>query len=316
MESTRDKLLESMLQTNNSKTTQQKLIIDLSEPINEASEETTIAPPEMSMLEMMMAAQAEAKKVKEIEQTEAAKKSTKEFGGGFKKGFFGNKKSDFSSTNNHNSNNTSVQTATTTANKNTPQASQAKAFKASIPSPGSSQRLTSDDSKPTSQTSTSNLVSNSTLTSASSTSSSGRGDLPTVRKDPSAKSALVMDEVQTALKGDDSMLAKLQQGEWMTPDLMETFQSNPIIAAGFKNPICMAAMQLMQSNPNEAKKRFQGQPEVELFLKEFGAVMAKHFEGLGATSGPGAASGPGFAGHVGPVTELGPLQAEALKRAK
>ena len=38
----------------------------------------------------------------------------------------------------------------------------------------------------------------------------------------------------------------------------------------------------MQTDPKEAKKRFEGDPEVELFMGEFGKVMSSHFSQLGA----------------------------------
>ena len=40
-------------------------------------------------------------------------------------------------------------------------------------------------------------------------------------------------------------------------------------------------MEMMQKNSTEAKKKFQGDPEVDLFLREFGLVMSVHFEKLG-----------------------------------
>lgn len=72
--------------------------------------------------------------------------------------------------------------------------------------------------------------------------------------------------------------------DWMTPDLVSNFQSNKIVSNGFKNPKCMAAMQLLQKNPKEAQTKFQNDPEVSLFLQEFGKLMAGHFEALGSSS--------------------------------
>ena len=37
----------------------------------------------------------------------------------------------------------------------------------------------------------------------------------------------------------------------------------------------------MQADPKEAKKRFQNDSEVDKFMKEFGRVMAGHFNSLG-----------------------------------
>ena len=101
--------------------------------------------------------------------------------------------------------------------------------------------------------------------------------------------------------------------EWMTPDLMSAFQANVVVANGLRNPKCMAAMQLMQSNPEEAKKKFANDPDVDLFLREFGRLMADHFNQLSATSSASTASS---APKPTPIQEIGPLQAQAMQKQK
>jgi hypothetical protein len=92
---------------------------------------------------------------------------------------------------------------------------------------------------------------------------------------------------------------------------MNQLQDNPILARGLNHPKCLAALQLLQSNPNEAKTRFQNDPEVSLFLQEFGKVMSNHFFALGEqsqqTNQPPSSSG---------IQEIGPLYAEVLARQK
>jgi hypothetical protein len=90
----------------------------------------------------------------------------------------------------------------------------------------------------------------------------------------------------------------------------------------------MAAMQLMQRNPEEAKARFGNDPEVNAFLREFGRVMGEHFTALGQKE-DGAASSTQEKGSTAPKiveldsnssavggssTTLGPLADEALRR--
>jgi hypothetical protein len=58
------------------------------------------------------------------------------------------------------------------------------------------------------------------------------------------------------------------------------FQTNDVIRNGLNNARCTAALQMMQSDPKEAKKRFEGDPEIDLFMKEFGKVMSLHFNEL------------------------------------
>lgn len=74
-----------------------------------------------------------------------------------------------------------------------------------------------------------------------------------------------------------------QNTEWVTPTLLAVFQKNDVIRNGLKNARCTAALQMMQSDPKEAKKRFEGDPEVDLFMREFGKVMSLHFNELSET---------------------------------
>ena len=106
--------------------------------------------------------------------------------------------------------------------------------------------------------------------------------------------------------------------DWVTPDLMSKLQQNSILAAGLRNPKCTAAIQLMQENPAEAQKKFGGDEEVDLFMKEFGKVMAAHFESLDATThkNPARAVTPLISEETesGKNHSIGPLHAEVLKR--
>ena len=73
-------------------------------------------------------------------------------------------------------------------------------------------------------------------------------------------------------------------------------------------------MELMKTNPNEAKKRFEGDPEVDQFMREFGRLMSDHFNKLGSNqTSNNQKSG---VQEVREVQEVGPLQVEALKRSK
>ena len=213
-----------------------------------------------SILELMMAAQREAKATKDEEVKKDMKKG---FGSGFAKGFFNdsNKKKDSKSSK---SNNTNASTTTTT---------------------------------------TSN--SNSTTINV------------TKKKDDDGKLKDIMKDVKKAMDDDTNPLLKqLQQGDWVTDDLKTAFSKNSIVTNGFSNPKCMAAMELMKTNPNEAKKRFEGDPDVDIFMKEFGRLMSDHFNKLGSkqtTSSSSSTNGSGIQ-EVKEVKEVGPLQVEAMKR--
>jgi hypothetical protein len=111
-------------------------------------------------------------------------------------------------------------------------------------------------------------------------------------------------EVRSAMEESTNPAVKeLQKGEWMTPDLMQQFAGNPIISRGLRNPKCQKAMELMQSNPEQAKKQFLGDEEVDMFMREFGKVMGAHFDRLGSKQEEQAAA-----------SELGPLADAAIKR--
>ena len=109
--------------------------------------------------------------------------------------------------------------------------------------------------------------------------------------------------------------------EWITPALLAVFQENEVIRNGLGNQKCTQALQLMQSDPKEAKKRFQGDPEVDLFMSEFGRVMSSHFDQLGATQernkqNLGSKTPQSAVEGVATInsSSMGVLQAEAVER--
>jgi hypothetical protein len=288
------------------------------EPVKPVRE--SVQDDQPSILEMMMAAQREANAEKAKEKAvEAEVESKKPIGNGFKKGFFGGS--------------AKPKATTTTA---------AKKADAEV--------------------------------------------IEVKKAPPAAKAAspYVFDDVQRAMEEDQHPLLKQlkQKGkneravcvwhmlswaehaspcarcalaprlDWITPDLTKAFQSNQVLSRGFSDPKCMAAMQLLQTDPKEAQRRFQNDPEVSGFLQEFGRLMAGHFEALGSAQGQqgqqgqqgsGAAAGGGGvssapssssssggggdgirigsasssgAGSAPVIQELGPLHAQALQRKK
>jgi hypothetical protein len=110
--------------------------------------------------------------------------------------------------------------------------------------------------------------------------------------------------------------------EWVTPDLMSQLQSNPVIAQGLMSKKCSVALTLMQQDPQEAKRRFENDPEVSLFMREFGKVMSGHFDALGNATNSSSSSGNSKPTSVenaisnSNIQEVGPLHADVLKRNK
>ena len=90
-----------------------------------------------------------------------------------------------------------------------------------------------------------------------------------------AMGGLQLPEVQAAMAG-----VKSKQKEWMNPAFMERFMKNPRLMHGFKDPVCQKAMAEMQENPAEAAKKYEGNPMVTEFLKEFMGLMGDHFHNI------------------------------------
>ena len=162
--------------------------------------------------------------------------------------------------------------------------------------------------------------------SSKSSSQSSSEEIPTIKPSPSAavtSSPLVMSDVQEAMKEESNPLLKqIQQGDWATPDLMNQLQDNPILSNGLKNPKCLAALQLLQSNPKEAQTRFQNDSEISFFLQEFSRVMSQHFFALGNQQQQGQEqkqsqqSQSTSTSSSSKIQEIGPLHAEVLARQK
>jgi len=131
---------------------------------------------------------------------------------------------------------------------------------------------------------------------------------------------VVLDDVQRALKEEEErnpLMQQLKGGEWATDDLMGKLQSNPVLLRGLQNPKCQEAMQLMQSDPTAAKKKFEHDAEVGAFMQAFSAVMAEHFTRLGEQQAKEEAqkNPPPVPIPEGNV-EVGPLHAQAMAREK
>lgn len=170
-----------------------------------------------------------------------------------------------------------------------------------------------NDSKTRKQLNSAQVSSGNSVTAAK---KDDKEDIPTLSAKSSNK-GLVLDDVQKALKEEEDgnpLLKQLQGGEWANDDLMSKLQKDPVLLRGLQNPKCQAAMQLMQSDPKEAKKRFEKDPEVSAFMQAFAALMADHFTRLGQQQ-DGQQQQKTGAVPTGNV-EVGPLHAQAVQRQK
>jgi hypothetical protein len=105
---------------------------------------------------------------------------------------------------------------------------------------------------------------------------------PKVEAKDAKKKDMVIDEVQEAMKSSASPMAKLLSNqEWLTPDLLQKFATNPKLSKGLSDPRFQAAIGEMQKNPKAAMAKFQGDPELSEFLTEFFSTMGDHFALIG-----------------------------------
>jgi len=111
----------------------------------------------------------------------------------------------------------------------------------------------------------------------------GSGDAESARRE-----SLKLPEVQAALRDGANKLR--EDKSWVTPELLNAMQSRPDLLKGLSDPKMQQAMQLMQSDPEEAKRRFGNDPGVTSFLKEFSSLMGTHFDILSKSKEPGGAS--------------------------
>lgn len=89
-------------------------------------------------------------------------------------------------------------------------------------------------------------------------------------------SGLVLSEVQQAMQYTED-----RQQEWLTPDLLQRFAQNPVLARGFTDPRCMAAVEEMRTNPKAVSEKYGKDPELTEFLRQFAGLMAEHFGEIG-----------------------------------
>jgi hypothetical protein len=115
--------------------------------------------------------------------------------------------------------------------------------------------------------------------------------------------------------------------DWVNEDLLQNFQSNRILSEGFQNPKCLAALELMKSDPRAAKARFSQDSDVTIFLSEFGKVMSNHFNAEAEKRDPAFSSTVQTKTVFHPriseneqnnssIKEIGVLHAAALKNKK
>mmetsp|Transcript_12703 Transcript_12703/g.12823 ORF Transcript_12703/g.12823 Transcript_12703/m.12823 type:complete len:175 (-) Transcript_12703:26-550(-) len=105
-------------------------------------------------------------------------------------------------------------------------------------------------------------------------------EITTLKAKKTKESPLVIPEVQQAMH-----YLNTNTESWLTPNLLEQFAGNPLLARGLTNPRIMGAVEELKANPNLAKTKYQNDMEVQEFYREFSRIMASHFGNLAQTQG-------------------------------
>ena len=80
-------------------------------------------------------------------------------------------------------------------------------------------------------------------------------------------------EVQAAMQDQMNNLMS-NQDQWMTPELMEKFATNPILRTAMSDPRCISALKEFQTNPSAAAKKYANIPGINDFFKEVGYILS------------------------------------------
>jgi tetratricopeptide (TPR) repeat protein len=114
----------------------------------------------------------------------------------------------------------------------------------------------------------------------------------------SGGSGFVFDEVQDAMRASSGLAGR--KDEWLTPDLLTLFASNPILMRGMAKPEYKEAIDMMSSDPAGAMKRYGNDPELTAFLRAFAGAMGDHFSKIAdmqeSSNGKGNGKGKGNGG--------------------
>lgn len=94
----------------------------------------------------------------------------------------------------------------------------------------------------------------------------------------SPKNSLQFPEVQEAMSASSSnVLRRTIQNGFASPDLLNRIQQNPKLMRGMNDPICLAALDALQKNPQAAIEKFRDYPNVLEFMNEMFSLLGDHF---------------------------------------
>lgn len=106
---------------------------------------------------------------------------------------------------------------------------------------------------------------------------------------------LRLPEVQASLDA-ERRRAEQATSQWLNEDLLKELAKNPKLMRGLADPRVAAVMAEFQRAPREAARKYADNAELSEFIREFAAVMSKHFAALTGSEGgtaPAAAAADG-----------------------
>ncbi|ELU12371.1 hypothetical protein CAPTEDRAFT_228977 [Capitella teleta] len=109
-------------------------------------------------------------------------------------------------------------------------------------------------------------------------------DIPFIKpKNPNAKNErLQMPEVQAAMDASEAFVKN--KDTWLTEDLLKQVTSNPNLSKRLMDPTFMQAVTEFQTNPQAAMLKYQNNPEMQSFIRDFCRIMGNHLSNLPGNS--------------------------------
>jgi hypothetical protein len=91
--------------------------------------------------------------------------------------------------------------------------------------------------------------------------------------------ALVIPEVQQEMRR--SFDGLLNEKSWMTQELMQAIVGDPVLSKSLTDPRFQDALNLLQRDPQEAKRKYERDVAVTEMITKFMSLFGSHFEKLG-----------------------------------
>lgn len=113
-------------------------------------------------------------------------------------------------------------------------------------------------------------------------------DDPVITSDPSKQGAsFQLSEMKKSVDESvqESAPTALLPENWVTDELLDKVQGNPLFAQAFEHPDFSQVLTRFTQNPKQAIREFGDAPEFRVFLQEMCSLLGHHFTGLAGEGG-------------------------------